>query len=415
MILEPLLIIIPYNNIYPPMNGGMQRCFNILSQLVKHFDVTAIIHQDKASFMECVNEFPEMKKAGIYSTKDVITKDLFNLLPSKFEKALRYRWYTKQIRATADGNFLKYYPILKELLSRKKFQLVVLENMSTLNAVKMIRTYQQEAKIIYDAHNVDSNLAKAALQKGEITKKRLDSIFKTEINLHKTVDAVFACSERDANELIEMNHGNLAVEVVPNGVAIPARRYNQAVETEAVPEYIMFCGSLWFIPNAEGLAWFCDEIWPSVLKVFPDLKLLVLGSGELPEKYNHIKQTVSISFTGTVDDVKIWYNKAGISIVPLLTGSGTRLKILEAMGLGVPVVSTSLGAEGINYTDGKDILIADSAEAFASKLIQLLKSKNDRMNLQLQAIALVKAKYDWDLIGEKMSDYLNKKILANAH
>lgn len=224
-----------------------------------------------------------------------------------------------------------------------------------------------------------------------------------------------ACSERDANELIEMNKGNLAVEVVPNGVAIPARSYNQGVDTEAVPEYIMFCGSLGSIPNAEGLGWFCDEIWPSVLKIFPDLKLLVVGSGELPEKYNHIKQAAGISFTGTVDDVKFWYNKAAISIVPLLTGSGTRLKILEAMGLGVPVISTSLGAEGINYTDGKDILIADSAEVFASKLIQLLKSKNDRMNLQLQAIALVKAKYDWDLIGKKMSEYLNKMILANAH
>lgn len=415
MILKPLLIIIPFTNIYPPMNGGMQRCFNILSQLVKYFEVTAIIHQDKASFMECVNEFPEMKKASIYSTNDVITKDLFSLLPSKFEKALRYRWYTKQVWATADGNFLKYYPILKELLIRKKFQLVILENMSTLNAVKMIRTYQKEAKIIYDAHNVDSNLAKAALQRGEIVKQELDNIFKTEINLHKIVDAVIACSERDANELIEMNNGNLAIDVVPNGVAIPANCYNQAVDTDGVPEYIMFCGSLWSIPNAEGLAWFCDEIWPAVLKIFPELKLLVVGSGELPQKYNHIKQTVGISFTGTVDDVKIWYNKAAISIVPLLTGSGTRLKILEAMGLGVPVISTRRGAEGINYTDGKDILIADSTEEFASKLIQLLKSKNDRMNLQLQAIALVKAKYDWDLIGKKMSEYLNKKILANAH
>ncbi len=392
----------------------MQRCFNILLQLVKHFDITAIIHQDKASFMECVNQFPEMKKAGIYSTKDVLTKDLFNLLPSKFEKALRYRWYTKQIRATADGNFLKYYPILKELLIRKKFELVVLENMSTLNAVKMIRTYQQEAKIIYDAHNVDSNLAKAALQKGEITKKQLDSILNIEINLHKTVDAVFACSERDANELIEMNNGNLAIEVVPNGVAIPENCYNQAVASEGVPEYIMFCGSLWSIPNAEGLAWFCDKVWPSVLNKFPELKLLVVGSGELPTKYSHIKQAEGVSFTGEVEDVKTWYNKAAISIVPLLTGSGTRLKILEAMGLGVPVISTSLGAEGISYKEGENILIADTAEIFASRLIELLKSKQNRMYLQLHAAALVKEKYDWNVIGKNMSDYLHKNVLINA-
>ena len=88
------------------MNGGMQRCFNICHQLAKHFDVTAIIHQDKVNFLRSAKEFPAIESAKIYSTKDVVTKDLFSIFPQKLERTLRYRWYKKQLKGPADGNLL---------------------------------------------------------------------------------------------------------------------------------------------------------------------------------------------------------------------------------------------------------------------------------------------------------------------
>ena len=117
-------------------------------------------------------------------------------------------------------------------------------------------------------------------------------------------------------------------------------------------------------------------------------------------------------FTGTVADVKPFYNQAAAAIVPLKSGSGTRLKILEAMGLGVPVISTAKGAEGIDYTDGRDIIIADSAESFRDELLILLKSKQKRVAIRDAALKLVQEKYTWDKIGITLSSFI-KLISGN--
>ncbi|MDQ2719744.1 MAG: glycosyltransferase family 4 protein [Bacteroidota bacterium] len=404
--MEKVLAIVPYYSIYPPMNGGMQRCFNILHQLAKHFELTAIIHQDKNEFLQSLNEFPAITSAKIFSTRDFNSKDVFSILPSKFEKALRYRWYKKQIFGSADGNVILYYPILKNLLKTQKFDVVILENLATLNAISLIRKYDKSVKIIYDAHNVDTNLAKAALEKSEIKLIRAEQIYKAEATLYQQVNAIFTCSPDDKKGFLGLNKGKLKIEVVPNGVNIPEKFYNAAVQKDKA-EYILFCGSLWSLPNAEGLHWFCKKIWPLVLNEFPDLKLLVVGNGELPEKYSDGYDTPSIEFTGAVADVKSFYNKASISVVPLLTGSGTRLKILEAMGLGVPVISTTIGAEGITYSDGSDILIADNENHFAEKIIYLLKDKQKRLTISRNAKKLVEENYEWNVIGERLKNFIN--------
>jgi glycosyltransferase involved in cell wall biosynthesis len=391
------------------MNGGMQRCFNIINQLAKHFELTAIIHQDKQAFLTAANDFPAVASVKIYSTKDSHPKDLFSLLSLKFQKALRYRWYKKQIFGSADGNFLSYYLILKHLLRTQKFDVVILENLATLNAISVIRKYDKQVKIIYDAHNVDTNLAKAALAKNEIKQARLSTIIKAEVNLHKNVNAIFTCSLEDKKAFVKVNQEKLKVGVVPNGVNVPEEKYNDAVNEE-IPRFLIFCGSLWSIPNAEGLHWFCKKIWPLVLDESSDLKLLVVGIGKLPGKYSEVYETPSVQFTGAVDDVKPWYNKAAVSVVPLLTGSGTRLKILEAMGMGVPIVSTTIGAEGIDYTEGKEIVIADEGMDFANKIIALLKNKDQREKLSVEARNLAASQYDWNVVGSKMASFLNNDL-----
>lgn len=388
------------------MNGGMQRCFHILHQLAKHFNLTAIIHQDKKSFQECVEEFPALAKAKIYSTKEVSIKDALALFPSKLENAFRSRWYQRELNRPADGSLIKYYPVLTQLLKEKKFDAIILENMATLNAVKIIRRYDKKVKIIYNAHNVDTNLAKAAFDRKEITSNEMKSYRDVESNLYKKVNAIFTCSNDDKDIFDQMNNGRLKIAVVPNGVNVPEKKYNAAVN-EQIPRFLLFCGSLSSIPNAEGLHWFCKKIWPQILQAFPGLKLLVVGIGKLPEKYSGVYSTLSIEFTGAVDDVKPYYNKAAVSIAPLLTGSGTRLKILEAMGMGVPVVSTSIGAEGLDYTDGQNILIADNEIEFAEKVIHLLAKKEQRLRLQQNARTLVKSNYDWNVIGDSMAEILN--------
>jgi glycosyltransferase involved in cell wall biosynthesis len=410
---QSVLLIAPYENIYPPMNGGMQRCFHIIHQLAKYFDLTVIMHQSSNSFIKAVEVYPEICSVKIYSTKDEKPSgDILSLLPEKLENAIRYRWIKKDFTKPADGSFLKYYPVLKRLLKNNQYDTIILENLFTTNAIKTIRKYAKTATIIYDAHNVDSNLAETAMVTPGISSKHLNGIWKAESTLYKNVDALLTCSENDRSDFLKMNEHKLSkATVISNGVTI-GHMYDEGVK-QVVPEYILFCGALWTPPNSEGLFWFYKNIWTRIKSIFPLLKLLIVGSGQLPTRYGELYKDTSLVFTGSVEDVKPLYNKASIAIVPLLSGSGTRLKILEAMSLGLPVISTPKGAEGIDYVDEKDILIAETAVEFAEKLKILLREKGRRVSISKAARDLVEKKYDWNIIGKVMADFTNSLNLKD--
>lgn len=392
------------------MNGGMQRCFHIIHQLAKHFELTLIIHQSQAGFLKSVAAYPVLAAVQVYSTKDQVLKDdLFSLLPKKIAHSIRYRWYKQELKGPADGLFLQYYPALNALLKQHKYDIIILENLATLNAVSIIRKYDKAVKIVYDAHNVDSSLALAAVEKRAMEKPMQNVINTAEAALGKTVDAVIACSRHDLDELNKLNQHQLKGTVIPNGVNLSNHLAGEGVLLD-LPEYILFCGSLYAAPNGEGLLWFYNKIWPAVQESFPKLKFLIVGSGTAPESLQALKNDAAILFTGTVEEVGIWYNKAAVAIVPLLTGSGTRLKILEAMGMGLPVVSTSKGAEGLAYTNGQDIIIADEEKDFAAAIISLLTNKQLRVAMQQAARNWVEKKYDWNVIGLSMADFLNEEL-----
>jgi len=409
--MRKILIIVPFDSIYPPMNGGMQRCFHVIHQLAIHSDLTIIINQKKEEFLSAINEYPAIKKVKVYSTPDAPKpKDIFNLFPQKLQKALRYRWYKKKIKGAADGNFLLYYPLVKKCLKEESFDLIILESPATLNAVSLIRKYDKKVKIIFDAHNVETNLASAFLEKKAISNKRFLSIRASESSLHKTVNAILTCSKKDKDDFDKLNNGKLSISIIPNGVSIDPELYDAGVKQDK-PGCILFCGYLNTRPNREGLLWFHTTIWPKVRTVFPGLKLMVLGSGTLPPSMNELLLDESLVFTGKVEDVKPFYNQSAMSIVPLKTGSGTRLKILEAMSYGVPVLSTSQGAEGIEYNDGLDILIADEENHFAERIIYLLNDKQQRLQIQQKGRELVERKYDWNIIGNELAEFINHPII----
>lgn len=404
--MKPVLIIVPFDNIYPPMNGGMQRWFHVIHQLAKYFKLTLVTLQSKEGFLLAADEFPALRQLEIYSTKALEpAKDVFSLLPLKLQKALRYRWYKKTLKGSADGSLLQYYPLLIKLMAQNKYHAIVLENMATLNAVSIIRKYDKKAAIVFDAHNVDSKLAATAVEKGVMKKKHQVNIYHTESSLYKKVDYLLACSANDLEELLQMNSYKLSGTVIPNGVNLSNNLFDGGVLKET-PEYILFCGALWSPPNSEGLFWFYNDIWPLVKETFPSLHLLVVGSGRVPPDMESVTEDSSVYFTGAVDDVKPWYNKASVAIVPLLRGSGTRLKILEAMNLGLPVISTSKGAEGLDYTHGENIIIADKENEFAYAVIQLLNNKERRLLIRKSAREMVVKKYDWNVIGKKMATFI---------
>lgn len=373
-------------------------------------DVTLILHQDKTAFLECLKDYPELKTIKVYSTSELKYKSILNLLPRKISNAIRARYYTKSL-TPADGNLLMYYPVLIELLNQQNFDAAILETHTAIHAGKVIRRKSPKVKVILDAHNVETNLAKSALAKGVIGIEKLYEVQKLEKQLSNFVDAVMVCSNDDMLSLKELDNQSLPFAVIPNGVEIP----DVFIKSDMLvtPKYIIFCGSLNYRPNGEGLKWFVDKVWPEVIKQLPQIKLLIIGNGSLSDEFSSILSAPQLEIIGRVDHVRSWYERSSLAIVPLLSGSGTRLKILEGFGYKVPVVSTTIGAEGIDYIKNKHIAIADLPEEFAQEIIHLLSDHTRRNEMAENAYKLAREHYNWDVIGQQLNTFISKILMDN--
>ena len=207
-------------------------------------------------------------------------------------------------------------------------------------------------------------------------------------------------SEADRQLLLSAN-SRLRVEVSPNGV--DTNRYRPLPEEGETAE-MLFIGNMGYQPNVDAAVYFCREVLPFIRREVPDARLWVVGIG--PGTSVRRLEGNGVFVTGGVPDVVPYYKRSKVCVVPVRAGSGTRLKILEAMALGRPVVSTSMGCEGLEVVGGDHVLIADDHEVFAEQTVKLLRHRELRARIVAKARELVVASYDWDVIAEKlMNDF----------
>jgi len=174
------------------------------------------------------------------------------------------------------------------------------------------------------------------------------------------------------------------------------------------PGLIGFLGSMDWMPNIECVHHFVSDIFPDVLKCHPDARLLVIGRDPAPSLQRLAAENDRITLTGTVDDVRPHLDRCEVLVVPLRSGGGTRIKIFEAMAQGVPVVSTTIGAEGLPVRDGETILIADGPASFASAVVALLESRELQARISHQARDLLVQEYSWATVADRFMQLLNK-------
>jgi glycosyltransferase involved in cell wall biosynthesis len=254
---------------------------------------------------------------------------------------------------------------------------------------------------------MSSNSAPSARQEAELARLR-----QIERSLDQQVDSVWACSEEDRREF--QVHNELPVFTVPNGVDTRSKPFDFSPAKRQSRE-LLFCGSLNYPPNWQGLRWFLREVWPAVRKDQPATRLTIVGSGVRQEQLGGELSRPNVSFAGEAPDVAPWYVRASVALCPLLTGSGTRLKILEAMSFGAPVVSTQIGAEGIEAVDGQHLLLADKPEAFAGAIARLHSDPVLYERIRQSARRLVEQRYDWDIIGQIASRALESTLAKPAY
>ena len=216
-----------------------------------------------------------------------------------------------------------------------------------------------------------------------------------------------AVSEADRRLLLNANP-NLSIEVIPNGVDT---RLLEPLPPMECSSDLVFVGSMGYAPNSDGAVWFCREVLPHIGRLAEGVDLWIVGARPTPAVAALAGSNIHI--TGRVEDIVPLYRRSSVVIVPLRAGGGTRLKILEAMALGRPVVSTSVGAEGLNLVPGEHLLIADDPKDFAKQVVSLLSDPQLRLKLTRAARRIVAERYDWDGIAASQVE-LYQRIADNG-
>lgn len=208
-------------------------------------------------------------------------------------------------------------------------------------------------------------------------------------------DLYVVASEREA-QWVRQVVPEAKVALIPNGV--DTRYFKPQPKTRPDSHTLLFVGTLSYEPNADGVQWFCHEIYPRIRARVPEVRLFIVGR-DPPPTVQSLGQIPGVAVTGWVEDVRPYLAESTIVIVPLRNGGGTRLKILEALAMGKAVVSTSIGAEGLDVTHGQDILIANTPDAFTEAVERLLSDAPLRCELGRNGRTLVEREYDWAKIA----------------
>jgi polysaccharide biosynthesis protein PslH len=263
-------------------------------------------------------------------------------------------------------------------------------------------------------HNVESALwARMALTESNPVKKFAYRIEATKMSRYERTALgkfhhIIAVSEYDRQQMLATNP-KCAVSVVPTGVDM--QKYPLAPPASASPPRIVFTGSMDWEPNIDAIDYFCRDIFPMVRAEFPAAILQVVGRNPHPR----VKRLASacVEVTGTVPSVGEYLRDATVVVVPLRIGGGTRLKIFEAMAMGKAVVSTSIGAEGLDVENGRDLVLADEPTAIAGAITLLLRDSALRRRYE-EAAAKLAAQYDWSNIEQRFAQVLQQVSRAAA-
>ncbi|HEV2731171.1 MAG TPA: glycosyltransferase family 4 protein [Terriglobales bacterium] len=213
---------------------------------------------------------------------------------------------------------------------------------------------------------------------------------------------IIAVSEHDRQQLLEMDPG-CEITVVPTGV--DTQKFQVAPPSSATPPRIVFTGSMDWEPNIDAVEYFCGQIWPRILAEFPDAIFQIVGRNPFAKVQRLASKSVQV--TGTVPSVMEYLRDATVVVVPLRIGGGTRLKIYEAMAMGKALVSTTIGAEGLDFHEGRDLLLADDASSFAEAVLLLVRDAEVRRKFEQSAVQLA-AQFDWSVVAGQFAEVLRR-------
>jgi polysaccharide biosynthesis protein PslH len=376
---------------FPPNSGKRIRTYNLLAPLAARHEIVFVCRyhegaeNDRHGFERCgikpiVVPDPIPKKSGpnFYASlaRNIVSKYPY-VVASHYSRILRQK--------------------VSELLDNGHFDLIHCEWTPYL-----VNVPRCNIPLVVDAHNVESTIWRRYFlnEKNPVRKMYIylqsKKMERFEGTFLASASRVIAVSENDRAEVIRWQG---KCSVIENGVDID---YFCPNGSAAVPHSLVFCGGLDWRPNVDAVIYFLDEIWPIVSKNYPRCTLTLVGRNPVPNQLEYVLRAKGVRLTGTVADVRPYIRNSSVVIVPLRIGSGSRLKILEAFAMGKPVVSTSVGAEGLRVRDEQEILLADTPDKFAERVSRLFEDNRLGDRLGREGRRLVEKEYQWKMLSEKL-------------
>jgi sugar transferase (PEP-CTERM/EpsH1 system associated) len=288
---------------------------------------------------------------------------------------------------------------IHHVLAEQQFDLVHLEHLHMAHYAAVVKRHG--LPVLLREQNVESLLT-ARFARGTSKLERLYSRLQSgkmrryEASACEQADLCLAVSEVDAQRLQQLNP-RIKTAVVPAGADL--QYFKPALNSQEEPLTVVSVAAMDWLPNVDGVIWFCDQVLPQVREQIPQVRLYVVGKNP-PPSVEGLVQRGGIVVTGFVEDIRDYLARSSVVVVPMRMGSGMRIRILEAMSMGKAIVSTSIGAEGTKVNAGQDIILADTAADFAQSVVRLLQDPNLRRCIGSSARKLVERCYSWEMMTD---------------
>ncbi len=380
---------------WPPLSGAKLRDYHFARALAQQAEVTYVHFLDPGSTPLTRTELPfcseviSVPKPAAYSAL-------------KIARGLAGRWPLPVLNYTSE----EMIATLRPVTHGRRYDLVHLDSIHMAGYVGALTQELDSApRIVYNWHNIESALMRRYRQVTNSLPRRVYAAWTARrlehlegVILQRAFGHV-VCSEDDRLRLRQIAPA-AQIAVIGNGVDTA---YFAGMPASLPRNHIVYVGSMDNHANIDAAVYFAANVWPRVRDRLPGYSLRVVGANPGPAVLR-LREIAGVEVTGTVPDVRPYYREALAAVVPLRTGGGTRLKILEAMAAGVPVVSTEVGAEGLAVEPGKNIVFAgtDDADSWVRELAALADSEPRRNELTAAALKLVHERYDWEALGKSL-------------
>jgi len=392
----------------PPAFGAQRRMEGLMAALARRHDITAV------SLITPDLDPGEAERAMRAYCREVV------LVPARPWQGPRKRLVQLRSVFSARSFERRFYDLpalrkaLDSLLSRRAFDVVNVEfPFLALRRLKKAPPGRPAPRLVLDEHNVEFDVARQQARRELDLSRRLYNAMnwrklrREEIDVWRHFDGVTFCSSADEARA-RAAVPRLRSAVVPNAVDL-AYFSPRAEDPPCDGRTVIFFGAINYFPNVDGILYLMREVWPRIASSHPQARLEIVGQHPTPEVLAFRCPRVEVP--GKVDDLRSRLSRAAVSIVPLRIGGGTRFKVLEAMAMARPVVSTSLGAEGIEAEPGRHLLLADDAATFAAAVGHLLDDRQLGARLGREGRELVEQRYSWDAAAHTL-DLFFRELLA---